>query len=396
MNKSILIITIILSCVVLSLFAVKTFAPKEEVILDQTNSTFLVKGDVKVKKAKNPAEWQKMDTSTVLEKGDIVETSEGSSADFIIGANTEKAVKVEEKSHVEFQGINPARLSLSKGKVRVALKKLESGSSFTIKTPTAICGARGTAWMQEVEADKTKVCVFESNIYVRGLDASGKPNTKEYVTGEGVQRTLERGKVISSSQAISENDLRDWEYWSKNITFLREGKILVDDFNRKDNYNNLNGPMGSWNIFYSDPNQICKDEFTDLERSGNSGYGLKLTYDVDSPYSAYNGFFTTLMGIDISAYKYLIFSVKGDKKAGFTETINIELKNKGQVGRGMVKGITDEWKKMVVPLSDFVGINDFKSMKEFVIVFSDINVSKKEGIIYIDDIYFAKDAAGKN
>ncbi len=396
MKKNVLVIAIVLSCGILSLFAWKTFAPKEEIALDQTNRTFIVKGDVKVKRANNPSDWQKMDTSTVLEKGDIVETSEGSSADFIIGANTEKAIRLEEKSRIEFQGINPAQLNLSKGKVRVALKKLESGSSFTVKTPTAICGARGTAWMQEAGGDSTKVCVFESNVYLRGLDANGKPNTKEYITGEGVQRTVERGKIISGPQTISENDLRDWRYWDKNITFLREGKILVDDFDRKDNYNNLNGSMGSWNIFYSDPNQLCKDEFTDLERAGDGGYGLKLTYDVDSPFSAYNGFFTNLMGIDISSYKYLVLSVKGDKKAGFTEMMNIELKNKDQVGRATVKGITDEWKKMTVPLNDFIGINDFKSMKEFVIVFSDINVSKKEGVIYIDDIYFAKDAAAKN
>jgi hypothetical protein len=124
---------------------------------------------------------------------------------------------------------------------------------------------------------------------------------------------------------------------------------------------------------------------------GDRGYSLKLTYDVDSPFSAYNGFFTNLMGIDISDYKYLVFYVKGDKKAGFTKSLNLELKNdKKQVGRLFVEGITDEWKKMVIPLGQFTGINDFKVMKEFVIVFSDIGVTKKEGVIYIDDIYFSK------
>lgn len=396
MNKNILKITVLLSGLVLVLFAWKYFTPKEEIVLDQTNKTFMVKGDVRIRKAKNPSELLKMDPSTILEKGDIVETSEGSSADIIIGANTDKAIRLEEKSSVEFQGINPARLNMSKGKVRVSLKKLEPGTSFTVKTPTAISGARGTAWMQDAEGGKTRVCVFENNVYVCGLDQSGKPVTKEYVTGEGVQRTLEGGKAVSGPQPIPESDMKDWEYWKKNIVFLRDGKLLVDDFSRKDNYNNLNGPMGSWNIFYSDNNQFCKDEFTDSERVGESGYSLKLTYDVDSPFSAYNGFFTNLMGIDISEYKYLVFYIKGDKKAGFTDTINIELKNKNLVGRAMVKGITDEWKKMVVPLTDFVGISDFKSMKEFVIVFSDISVSKKEGVIYLDDIYFAKDAGQKN
>ncbi|MBU0895905.1 MAG: hypothetical protein KJ584_04850, partial [Candidatus Omnitrophica bacterium] len=82
-----------------------------------------------------------------------------------------------------------------------------------------------------------------------------------------------------------------------------------------------------------------------------------------------------------------------DKKAGFTTTLNIELKNKNQIGRMSIDGITDEWEKITVPLGQFVGINDFKDMKEFVIVFSDINATKKEGVVYIDDIYFAKPEA---
>lgn len=373
------------------LFIKNILPPKEEIILDQTNKTFIVKGDVKIKSAEEGAEWRKMDSSTILKKGDIIETAGDSTADIIIGENTDKAIKVGEKSRVEFQGINPAYLNLSKGKIRVALKKLEPKSSFIVKTPVAICGAAGTAWLQEASADKTRVSVFESNVYVCGIDERGRPNTKKFITSEGTEREIEKGRRVSEPRKISEVDFEDWRDWDKSIAFLRDGKILVDDFSRKENFNNLKGPLGSWNVFYSDPNQYCRDEFTDLERVGDTGYSLKVSYDVDSQFSAYNGFFTYLMDIDISKYKYLVFYIKGDKQAGFTENVNLELKNdKKQVGRMMVSGITDEWKKMVVPLGQFTGINDFKDMKEFVIVFNDIGVTKKVGVIYLDDIYFSK------
>lgn len=388
MNKKIVLGIIFLVCAFAILFIAKASLQKKEITLDQANKIFIVKGDVRIKKAKDGAPWQKMEASAILEKGDIVETAKDSTVDIIIGRNTDKAIKVKEKSRVEFQGINPAHLNLSEGEILVALRKLEPKSSFVVKTPTAICGARGTAWLVAAGDIKTRICVFESNVYVRSLDAKGKPKRKEHTALEGTQRTLVQNEPISEPQKIGEKDLQYWKDWNKNIVFLGEGKILVNDFNRKENFNNLNGAFGSWNMFYSDPNQFCKDELTDLEGIGDKGYGLKLTYDVESPFSSYNGFFTNLMGIDISDYKYLVFFIKGDNKTGFTTKINIELKNKFQIGKMTVVGITDEWKKMVLPLSRFTGINGFKDMKEFVIVFSDIGVTKKEGVVYIDDVYF--------
>lgn len=383
-------ISILFFSILLLLLLARMPFPKKEIILDQTNKIFVVKGDVRIKKAEEGAVWQKIEPSTILEKGDIVETAEGSAVDIIIGRNTDKAIKVDEKSRVEFQGINPANLNFSKGKILVTLKKLENKSSFIVKTPTSICGVRGTAWLEEASDYKTRICVFENDVFIQELSTVGKPKWRKYIVSDGKQRTLVKDQPISPEQKAGEMDLQDWEYWSKNITFLREDKVLINDFDKKENFNNLSGEFGSWNVFYSDLNQSCKDEFTDRERTGDKGYSLKLTYDVDTPFSAYNGFFTNLMGIDISDYNCLIFFIKGDKKAGFTTKLNLELKNKFQTGRLTIQGITDEWQKMVLPLSQFAGISDFKKMKEFVIVFSDINLTKKEGVIYIDDIYFAK------
>ncbi len=390
MKKGILTAFLVLLCVSIAIFAANVLLPRPKVIYDQTNKTLVVKGDVKIKKASGGAEWQKMDASTVLERGDVVETAESSMVDVIIGKDTDKAVKIDEKSRLEVQEVNPAYLNLPKGKILVALKKLEPRSSFTVKTPTAICGAQGTAWSVVAAGDKTKVCVFESKIFARSLDENGKAGFKKYTVDEGTQRTLTKGQPISEPQKISEADLDAWKYWGKNIEYLREGKILVNDFNIKENFNNLRGPFGSWVVFYSDANQYCRDEFSAFDRMGDTGYCLKLTYDVDSPFSAYNGFFTNLMGIDLTGYKFLVFYIKGDKKAGFTTRINVELKNKFLIGKLEVKGITDEWRKVVLPLEKFIGLTSLQNMKEIVIVFSDLNATKKEGVIYIDDIYFSR------
>jgi hypothetical protein len=383
-------LVLLLFCAVLLYLVYTMVFPQQKIVYDQTNRTFVVKGDVKVKKAAEDASWQKMTTSTVLEKGDRIETSEDSNVDIVIGSDVDKSIKLGSKTNIEIESVNPTSINCSRGKIIVALKKLEPKSSFTVKTPTAICGAQGTAWLEEVDAIKTKVCVFESSIYAKEVSAQGKPGFIKHKVDEGTQRIFVKDKPISSPVKIPEADTEYWKNWNKNIEYLREGKMLVNDFNKKENFNNLDGPFGSWNVFYSDPNQHCKDEFSATERLGDTGFGLKLDYDVDSPYSAYNGFFTNLMNTDISEYKYLVLSVKGDTNIGFTEKINLELKNQRQIGRYTIQGVSGEWKQFVIPLNRFVGITNFKDMKELVIVFSDLNATKKTGVVYIDDIYFTK------
>jgi hypothetical protein len=384
-------LVILLFCAFLLYLVYVMAFPREKIAYDQTNKTLVVKGDVRVRKAGDTGPWQKMSTSTVLEKGDCVETSENSSADIVIGGNADKSVKVAGRSYVEFESVNPAVINCSRGKILIAIKKLEPKSSFTVKTPAAISGAQGTAWMEEADSVKTRICVFENSVYARRLDANGKPEFKRYTIGQDTQRILTKGKPVSAVQQIGEADAEYWKHWRNNVEYLRNGKLLVNNFNKRENFNNIDGEFGSWNIFYSDPNQHCKDEFVDTPRLGDTGYSLKLDYDVDSPYSAYNGFFTNLMNVDVSEYKYLVLSVRGDSAAGFAEKINLELKNQRQIGRFTIQGVTEEWKRFVVPLSGFAGITSFKDMKELVIVFSDLNATKKTGVVYIDDIYFAKE-----
>ena len=165
--------------------------------------------------------------------------------------------------------------------------------------------------------------------------------------------------------------------------------ILVDDFNRGEKPNALGGDFGAWDKDPSDPTQGCKISFDKGNAFGGVGYALMLDYDVDSPNPAYNGFWMKLEGIDISQYKKLSFFVKGDAVKGFTPQIKLELKNtKAEVGRYLLKNLTDKWQQVSVSLSEFVGLTDLKGMTEFVIVFDDITSTKKVGTVYIDEITF--------
>ena len=165
--------------------------------------------------------------------------------------------------------------------------------------------------------------------------------------------------------------------------------LAVADFDSGAKPNNRGGDFGAWDKDPSDTTQGCHESFSWAVKHGNDGYAMKIAYDVDSPNPAYNGFWLFLEGLDATSYEKLHFFVKGDEKAGYTTAFKVELKNANEVGRCYVRGITDSWQEVVIPLKDFRGISDLSKLTEFVIVFEDWRATDKDGAIYIDDIRFS-------
>jgi len=167
--------------------------------------------------------------------------------------------------------------------------------------------------------------------------------------------------------------------------------LMIDDFDDGAKPNNIGGDLGAWDRDPADDTQTCREYFTSEVKCGESGYSMKIDYDVDSPSPAFNGYWTKLQQIDVTPYKNFVFYVKGDEKDGFTTQFKIELKNeKKELGKYYVKGVTSEWQKVVVPLTDFVGITDLSNLTEFVVVFEDRIATDRDGAIYIDNLQFTK------
>ena len=169
------------------------------------------------------------------------------------------------------------------------------------------------------------------------------------------------------------------------------GELIIADFNTGDKPSNLGGDFGAWNKDPADFTQGCTESFDSANRHGDAGFAMKLEYSVDSKNPAYNGFWMALPNIDVSGYDNLAFWVKGDAKVGYTTVFKIELKNAGkQVGRYYVTNVTDQWQEVVIPLAEFKGLTDLSNLTELVVVFEDRIASNKKGVIYIDDVRFAK------
>ncbi|MBN1899216.1 MAG: hypothetical protein JW827_10585 [Spirochaetes bacterium] len=169
-----------------------------------------------------------------------------------------------------------------------------------------------------------------------------------------------------------------------------QGQLMIDDFNIK-NKNNLKGDVNPWDFKPEDDSQICRIRYNRQNKMGNKGFAIQIDYDVDSPNQAFNGFYSDLRGIDASGYNKVIFYVKGNKDKGFTSVFKVELKNNsGQTGYAYVRGVSDQWQKIVIALDDFKGLSDLSSMKEFTVVFVDSEVTEKVGTLYMENLYFSK------
>ncbi len=165
--------------------------------------------------------------------------------------------------------------------------------------------------------------------------------------------------------------------------------LSIDTFDDEVRPNNLGGDYGIWSLDWDDSTQSCRMYHDRFEKLNDRGASVKIVYDVDSKNKAACGFFTILSGVDLSEFNRLVFYIKGDEKQGFTESLEVEISNPTEVSRYLVNDITDKWQRKVIPLANFKRISDWSNITKFAIVIEDNNVTKKTGVIYIDDIYFS-------
>jgi hypothetical protein len=165
----------------------------------------------------------------------------------------------------------------------------------------------------------------------------------------------------------------------------KKADLLICDFEKYLKSNNLGLEIGTWDKDPSDKTQSCKSALSRPGYNKKSGC-MKITYDVDSPEYAFNGYYVKLGNLDATEYKSITFWAKGDPKK-----FKIELKNSiSESSSVYVSAIPDKWQKIELPFSAFKGLTNISKLTEFVIVFEDIKTTPKTGILYLDDIALSK------
>ncbi len=205
-----------------------------------------------------------------------------------------------------------------------------------------------------------------------------------------------------SHQAFSEKQTPDSKLQTPNSQLPTPSFFTIADFNNGDMLNNLQAEMGTWETDPEDTSQGIEASLDRNIKMGRSGHSLKLDYNVGSKKNAVNGFWMQLKFFDASPYDHFEFYVKGDKRKGCTNIFKLEFKKlqkdldgleETTKGSFIVKGITDEWQKISIPLNVMNGITDWSQMGELVITFEKRRVDNPKGTLYFDDFTFVKTGA---
>ena len=204
--------------------------------LEREARVIFVKGDAKVQKA-GKAEWAAAKKDTLLTDGDTAKTGKGAAVEISFDNENKNLVRLEESSTIVLRGKMLKQIELPQGRIRSLVKNLKKETSFEIKTPTIIAGARGSGWDVSTSEKRDNVKAFEDEIFVRAYDQDGKV-IKEILVREGWEVMVDRFQAPGELIELTDKDKRDWNSWRDDLNDrLQAGGAKEND--RSGEFNNI-------------------------------------------------------------------------------------------------------------------------------------------------------------
>jgi len=181
---------LIISTAVVALVAIGCGEKKEQASLDSAKFTY-VKGDVLVSgKPATLGQAVSKDATIEVKNNSMAVLQFSNAASITLKANSVLSIANLSKNDA---GKPVIELSQSNGS---SFSKIAKGQSeFSIKTPTAVAGVRGTSFELEVGNGKTtKIKLLEGKVAVAKVEATAKP--------EEVKAELEKATVVEAGQKV--------------------------------------------------------------------------------------------------------------------------------------------------------------------------------------------------
>lgn len=198
-----------------------TFAQEEVSIVAESAIILFMQGSVKIKSQK-AATWEDAQIEMILSKGDSLKTGKRSWAEVGFGEDFVNVVRIKENTVVDFIDLGPIRLGLLKGEIRSLVESLSKDTTFEIKIPTAICGARGTGWDTNTDGKKVIVDAYDKDVFIKPI--SEKVPQKETIIKAGKRGILEDPIGPITIKDLPIERMRDWNRWKKDF----EKRIVIE------------------------------------------------------------------------------------------------------------------------------------------------------------------------
>ncbi len=183
---------------------------EEEVKLLNYATVVSMKGDVLFSKNEKLAleKWKRIRLNQRISKGDWILTKEESSCILQVGSENKFFVDPNTRINVntlivEKDKIKDASLTLKMGKLLARPKGLSQGSSFSVRTPSAVAGVRGTEFivLYDGKAQKSEIAVSEGKVAVVRDISLPKADVK-IPEIKNFAEALGRGVTVNADQKI--------------------------------------------------------------------------------------------------------------------------------------------------------------------------------------------------
>ncbi|MBF0384253.1 MAG: FecR domain-containing protein [Candidatus Omnitrophica bacterium] len=159
----------------------------------------------------------------VLNDRDRLSTEADSSLEVTYDDGLKNIIRIGSDSNVMLENAiieKQTNIYLDRGDVILKLEKLEKGSSFKVRTPTAVAGVRGTSFGVRLIGKEAEILDYDSRIFVKGLNQDFLENQEELLLNEGWKVRLTQFEKPSRVYRISESERTEWMNWVTDIAAI--------------------------------------------------------------------------------------------------------------------------------------------------------------------------------
>lgn len=161
--------------------------------------------------------WDPCVLDMAVSSGDRIKTREGESVEITFAKKNSNVMRIEPGSDVFIKkSESPYSIELLNGTAMALIKDLPKGSTFEIRTPFGLSGARATGWIASTDGAAALFGAFEDSIYAAILDENGNVKGDMVTVMEGWKAILEKDKAIMLER-LAAGDIQRWNEWRQDV-----------------------------------------------------------------------------------------------------------------------------------------------------------------------------------
>mgnify|MGYP001768605738 CR=1 FL=1 len=173
-----------------------------------------------------------------LEAGDKIKTSGDGAAELSFNDANTNVVRLNENTQAQVILAGDEKLEMFSGEAFASVSDLSANSSFEIRTPTAVSGARGTDWVTKVTDEGTDVEAVDSIPYVRHFESGNMKSAQMTLIQPGQMTTVKRFQQPMQPRPMAAGRQQQWKSMKDQVR-RRAGEAVIKrqqrpQFNRND------------------------------------------------------------------------------------------------------------------------------------------------------------------